>query len=289
MIKKFKYFILFISTLTPFSLIGYGQKRINKTTNYFNYISSSQEVITPTGWYFLPDLERWSGYYGAICAEYEKNHNTPKKLTSEELSYFEDRGIYSLQIKKVNFSDKNYYLMFHTYWTGEWEYPAIYVGWNYFKNCRIYIFEEEEFEKFLTPKIGINKIKIKTWTYGDDNYTQSLNSTFRSLNLHSENKKDDNFNIKRTEEFFYIKLEDDGQTLRFHLPTSKILWDEVKDNDGKKIERVPVDDDICIVYENQYYSHDCIDFTNSYFELTPLQYNKLKTFKTDISEKNSSK
>lgn len=255
-----------------------GQPRSNNTSSYFKVISSSQIVTTPVGWYYNDTSEKWSGYYGAICSEYSNNHKTPKRMTADDLSCFSDRGIQSLQVKKVKSNDKIYYLLYHRYWDGEFDYPAIQRGWRYWKECKVYIIEEAEFSKFLNPEIGINYIRILDYETpydmgllkGESTLNSNLNTKFKEI---SRATPENPFKSYWSDYVIYIKLEEDGKTLRFHLPSDKKLWSEAQEINRQNELKKETDK---YYYYREISKYDCIDFNSEYFELSPLQYSTLK-------------
>lgn len=261
-----------------FSYLALGQPRINNTTSYYQVISSGKIVRLPVGWCYNDRTGKWSGYYGAIDSEYRNNHRTPKKLTPDDLSAFNDCDIFSLQVKKVKSKNKEYYLLYHRYWNGEFDYPSIQRGWRYWKDCKVYIIEDDEFEKFLNPKIGISKIHILDYATpydlgelkGDNTLNSNLNTMFKEI---SECTPDNPYNSYWSNYCIYIKLEDDGKTLRFRLPTDKMLWVDAqvinKQNEKKK-EKDPY------FFYTEIDKYNCIDFDSEYFELSPAQYTLLK-------------
>ena len=264
-------FISFISSIT-----SYSQPRVNNSTT-FSTISQSKIISNPVGWSFDTHSEKWCGYYGLCNSTYERNSVTPKKLTSNTLSGFNDRGIYSLQTKKIKTDDDNiFYLLYHIYWDGEYDYPAIEVGWRVYKTCKVWLITEDEYKKLINPEIGINTISMYDWTVSSPYPTQSsidwlntnINKMVKDATVTGKPSKPRNSGDYK----WYVKLEDDGNTVRFLLPTYKQLWSEAekinKENEIKKSE-------------NQFYhyvptqKYHCVDFNEEYFEISRNQYDGL--------------
>lgn len=271
--KIFLYILfIFCSTINIFA-----QPRVNGSRHY-SVISSGTLVNSPIGWYYDDSKEKWIGYYGGICGEYHTNPTTPKRMTADRWSAFGDEGIFSLQVKKVKAGDKIYYLLYHTYWEGEYDYPAIERGWRYWKDTKVYIIEESEYQKVLNLEVGINKIHIVDYVIsyldglnkGQTAINENLNSTFKEILSATEGKP---YKSYWSDYVIYMKLEEDGKTVRFHLPSNKILWsDAIKVNEQNAIDRV----EHPYTWYKDYSKYDCVDFGESYFELTPLQFSNLK-------------
>lgn len=256
--------------------IGYSaqcQPRVSSIDKY-KVISKSQILSLPIGWFYDSFSDRWCGYYGLTCGEYKNNHKTPRHMTADELSGAGEQGIYSMHVQKVQSGEKNFYLLYHIYYTGDWDYPAIERGWRYWKDCNIYVFSEDEYTKLINPQIGLNKIKVfdiaRIYKYGTaqaniDIKTQ-LNKIFRETLSNSEERTGfDKDNI------FYLKLEDDGKTVRFHIPTNKKLWSEAQ-IENEKIRKEKGD----LAYYYEIKEYHCLDFEHEYYELTPSQFALLK-------------
>lgn len=270
--------LFLLASVLCITFISIAQPRTNNTSSYFKVLASSQIVSSPVGWYYDDVSERWSGYYGAICGEYSNNHKIPKRMSADDLSGFGDDGILSLQVKKVKSADKIFYLLYHRFWDGEFDYPAIQRGWRYWKNCNVYIIEESEFNKFLNPEIGINKIKILDYENpydmgllkGEATLNSNLNTKFKEISRATPDKP---YKSYWSDYVIYLKLEEDGKTVRFHLPSNKMLLSEAKEiNRQNELNRA----NNPYRYYSDVSTYDCIDFGSKYFELTPLQYSTLK-------------
>lgn len=271
-------FLIFLIFSVSAVLHTLAQPRNNNTSTYFKVLSYSQVIPSPVGWYYNEASEKWSGYYGAICSEYSNNHRTPKRMTADDLSAFNDSGILSLQVKKVKSNDKIYYLLYHRFWNGEFDYPAIQRGWRYWKDCKVYIIEESEFNKFLNPEIGINSIRILDYETpydmgllkGESTLNSNLNTKFKEISSATPDKP---FKSYWSDYVIYVKLEEDGKTLRFHLPTNKQLWSEAQEINAQNELKKQSDK---YHYYREIYKYDCIDFSTEYFELSPTQYSLMK-------------
>ena len=70
----------------------------------------------------------------------------------------------------------------------------------------------------------------------------------------------------------YVKLEEDGKTVRFKLPTTDMLWSEAQEiNAQNELKK----------QQNKYYyyipigKYKCVDFADDYFEVSNLVFKKL--------------
>lgn len=255
------------------SLSLFSQPRTNPDDAYI-ITSQSQLISLPIGWYYSPFDEKWCGYYGLTMGEYKGNHKIPKRLTADALSGAGDRGIYSLQVKKAIVNQETFYLLYHVYWTGEYDYPAIERGWRYWKDCNIYVIPEIEYEKLNNLQNGINKINIldivmvyKHGTAsGNNNAKAQLNEIFRGISA------PDRYNAKFKDYVMYVKLEDDNTTVRFQIPTDDKLWCEAQ-QENEDNERRKANGEIYHYWQN--YETDCVNYDREYYEITKQQLSML--------------
>ena len=257
------------------SLEGVCQPRNNGRDKY-SIICQSEAILNPIGWSYSTYDEKWCGYYGICLGEYKRNSKTPRQLTANDLSGYGDKGIYSLHITKVKADDRCFYLLYHIYWDGEYDYPTIEVGWHYYKSCSVWVITEEEYRKLSNLKIGINTILLYDYTLtsryltrdGKDFLKSGINNIIASaIKNNTPNKPSDMFVYK-----LYVKLENDNKTIRFQLPTNDMLWEDAQkinaENEAKKQSNkwffyTPISE------------YNCVNFADAYFEVSKLQFDKL--------------
>ena len=270
-----KTFLLFFFILCSCPL--YSQPRTNGTDKY-KIVARSQSVIDPIGWSYSSYDEKWCACYGLCNDEYKRNSTTPRRLPASEIAGYGDKGIISLQIAKAKANEKNFYLLYHIYWDGEWDYPALQVGWRYYKSCSVWVMTEEEYNKMVNPNIGVNTIQLYDYVIATRYQTQSSQDHLKSgtnriiadmLETGLTNPKSaySSYNYK-----LYVKLEEDGKTVRFKLPTTDMLWSEAQEiNAQNELKK----------QQNKYYyytpigKYKCVDFDDDYFEVSNLVFKKL--------------
>lgn len=276
--SKLNSFILFLLVVIfSWQTECYSQPRVNSAINY-TVVATGALTSSPIGWYYDSSHGKWIGYIGVINSEYHTNPSSPRKMTSSDWAGFGDDGIFSLQVKKVKVSDRYFYLIYQTYWTGEYDYPAIMRGWRFWKETKVYVLEESEYQKLLNLQVGINKIRIIDYVIpymdglnkGQTAINENLSTTFRDILCATE---DNPYKSPWKDYIFYFKLEEDGKTVRFHLPTDKMLRAEALEiNRQNEIKRE--------INPYQYYrdvpTYDCINFDESYYEMSAFQFSKLK-------------
>lgn len=267
---------LFILAIIVGFLECFCQPRTNGIDKY-KVISQSQTILNPIGWSYSTYDEKWCGCYGICIGDYKRNSKTPRRLTANDLSGYGDTGIYSLHITKVKADDKYFYLLYHIYWDGEYDYPAIEVGWHYYKSCTVWVMTEDEYHKLINPQVGINTVLLYDYTLtsrylsqaGKDHLKSGINNIIAdAIRSNLPNKPNSSLEYK-----LYIKLEDDNKTIRFQLPTHKMLWGEAEkinaENEAKK------QSDKWFFY-TPISEYNCVNFADAYFEVSKLQFDKLK-------------
>lgn len=268
-------FVVFLLSMF-YSVSVFCQPRTNGV-NKFKIEAQSQSIIEPVGWYYSSFDEKWCGCYGICIGEYKRNDKIPRRLTDSDISGSGNRGIYSLHIAKAKAEEKNFYLLYHIYWDGEWDYPALQVGWKYYKSCSVWVMTESEYNKLINPNIGVNIIQLYDYTMtaryltqeGKDHLKSGLNNIIsEALTTGGPVKENAYWKYK-----LYVKLEDDGKTIRFKLPTYEMLWseaqkinaeNELKKQNDKRFFYSPID------------KYECVDFATDYFEVSKVQFDKLK-------------
>lgn len=192
-------------------------------------------------------------------------------------SGYNERGIYSLQTKKIKTNDDNiFYLLYHIYWDGEYNYPALEVGWRVYKTCKVWVITEDEYNKLLNPEVGITTINLYDWALTSPYPTQKsidwLNSGINNILKDAiESGISSKPYLDRTSKW-YIKVEEDEKTIRFQLPTDKYLWSDAekinKENESKQITNK-------YFYFTPISKSDCINFDEQYFEISKTQFDGL--------------
>lgn len=267
--------IFLLLTIIIFSLEGACQPRTNGKDKY-SIICQSEAILKPVGWSYSNYDEKWCGCYGICLGEYKRNSKTPRQLTANDLSGYGDKSVYSLHIAKVKADDRYFYLLYHVYWDGEYDYPAIEVGWHYYKSCSVWVITEEEYRKLSNLKIGINTILLYDYTLTSRYLTQDGKDFLKSginniiadaIKTNTPNKPSSMFAYK-----LYVKLEDDNKTIRFQLPTNDMLWEEAQIINEENAHKRAQDK---MFYAHDIYKSDCVDFSTEYFEVSKIQFNKL--------------
>lgn len=268
-------FIVLLWVIILFPLALKSQPRVNEAY-IFHKVAESKTITEPIGWNYDTDTKKWCGYYGLCLPVYKRNSETPIRLTTETISGYGSRGIYSLQIKKIVAKNKTFYLLYHIYWDGEYRYPTLQVDWVKYKSCRVWLITSDEYEKLKDLSIGLNSIILYDYTLTDHYPAQSyvdelearINRMVQDALQTGTVTKPDQYRTPK----FYIKVEDDGKTIRFQLPSNKYLWSEAeeinKTNEKKKLENK-------WFHYTPIYKSDCIDFDEEYFEVTNIQFNNL--------------
>lgn len=250
LLRLFCTIILFVNSIHLFA-----QQRVS-TPNLVHFVSKSSIISNPVGWSYSDWDKKWCGHIGLCLDNYSKNDIKPLPLSIDDLSGAGNRGILSLQFEKISVRNQIYYLLHHIYWDGEYKYPHIERGWFTYKSCDVYIFTANEYNKLFDLSTGINVVKVfdetgtsypntaKARNYLNSNYNRIFEDSV-SGNIGTNPKI-----AYYTPHYFYVKLEDDGQTVRFQLPNNK----ELKDVTEKKL--VGILD-----------RHEWVDFDKEYFEL----------------------
>lgn len=261
--------ILIFLTLAVFAILNSNaQPRVNPIDNNYKQLRVSGLVQNPVGWYLING--KWCGYYGVINNEYKNNSKTPINLAVSTKSKI-NNNIISMQFKELKSNDSLYYALYIVKYDGWYDYPHICQDWHYYKTCDIHIFTKKEYQKLKDLKVGINTINSFRLT-GPEKYT-TYNSVqgqreikVRLDNIFDDIKNDSSALYPNSYNKWYVKVEEDNKTVRFILPTYKILWEEAQQINKKK-------------EKDRYYlpiSHyDCVDFSTEYFELPKVQFDKL--------------
>ena len=265
--------IIVIVLLSAASIIScYAQPRANSKNN-FKLVAESGKIENPIGWSLDQTVGKWCGYYGVLINDYKNNSTRPLQVSIYQRSQL--TNISSMQIKKYEAENDVYYALYIINYNGYYDYPAIYEGWHYYKDCWIYLFTEEEYQKIYDLKEGFNKIHTFTFfstnvdhKYGTASGTlfinHSLNEIFSGM-LNDEGYRHNRINNPRFGENWYIKVEDE-KTIRFILPTSDYLWEDAQQiNKQKENDR----------YYLPIRKSSCVDFSNEYFEVSKTQFDKL--------------
>lgn len=260
------------------TLTSASQPRVNSSKTY-SVISSSQILSYPVGWE-LNDLGKWCGYYGVISGDYQNNSKTPKRLTAYAMSGYNSKGIVSLQFKKVRSFDNVYYILYHIYYDGYYDYPAIYEDWHYNKCCMIYVFTEEEYAKIFNLSDGINTIKVYDSCCTSEYYSYLSKDGQEHLEGHMKRIFESPISQEMINKAYshtfadkwYIKREN-ATTIRFALPTSDMLWEDaqkINEENARKREQDKW------FYASDISKYNCVDFLTEYFEVSKVQFDKLK-------------
>ena len=187
-----------------------AQPRVDGGTSA-KVVKSSSVVSNFVGWAYDGTNEKWSGYYNCICGFYKNNNKVPKRLPPDDMALF--NNMLSLQIKKVNFEDENYFLLLVPFYAGKYRYPAIEEDWYSKKVTDVYVFTEDEYNKLkslndsLTIVVSVNKTR-----FGDGIEFHSYYETLSAAMNHLFKSKDKL--LKGNKSKFYLKMES-SKTIRF--------------------------------------------------------------------------
>lgn len=263
---------LILAFITIFNCDIIAQPRVNKEIS-FKQMAESGIIENPVGWCLDKTVGKWCGYYGVLINDYKNNSTKPLQVSIAQRSQL--TNISSMQFKKYDVGEDIYYALYIVDYKCYYDYPEIYQGLHSYKDCKIYLFTEEEYQKLYDLKEGFNKIHTFTFVntnfdhkYGTNSGKLYINNRLEEIFYDMKNDEQYRYNRLHKPNFgdnWYIKVEEDN-TIRFILPTTKYLWEEAqqinKDNE-KKSGYIPI---------RQY---NCIDFSDEYFEVTKAQFDKL--------------
>lgn len=254
-------------------IVSFSQPRVDSSYSY-KIAAQSALLENPVGWCFNYE-GRWCGYYGVICGIFRNNSKTPINLSVYDKAFFED-NIISLQFKKLSSKGDEYYALYVIKYGGTYDYPAIKEGWRYRKICDVYLFTKDEYQKLYNLNVGINIIesfgRSTTTPYlsyfsqdGKNELDLGINNIFKEL---TEDYIHNMLNPKHgISERWYIKMEEEGKTIRFCMPCcDKYLWEEaekinIQNKNHKAIREIS--------------RYDCIDFSKTYFECSYTNFKRL--------------
>lgn len=266
---------LFVFIFVVYGVSALCQPRVNSGDRY-KIVAQSQPITNPVGWCYSSYDEKWCGCYGICIGEYKRNSKTPRRLTANQMSGYGDDGIYSLYVSKVKADDRYFYLLYHIYWDGEYDYPTIEVGWHYYKSCSVWLITEDEYKKFSNLEVGVNTVLLYDYALASRYLTQDGKDYLKAgigniivdaIKTNAPNKPNSMFIYK-----LYIKLEEDNKTIRFQLPTTNMLWeDALKINEENERKRAQDK----WYFKSDIYKSDCVDFSTEYFEISKVQFDKL--------------
>ena len=173
-------------------------------------ISSSPVVTSIVGWEYGLSHQKWAGYYNTLKNIYKNNNNkTPIRLSASEMSGC--KNVISLQVKKVEFEDETYFMLYYPFYAGAWRYPSIHQDWFYGKVTNLYVITEDEFDRLRDLDEDIICISVlKLEKYGHSSFCTytDFNEAFNAI-FESRKKLYRDSPLK-----FYIKREDQN-TIRF--------------------------------------------------------------------------
>lgn len=259
--KHLRLVCLIIVSVSFFSL--FTQQRVS-APNLVHSVSKSAIITNPVGWSYSEWDKKWCGHFGLCLDDYNKNDIKPSQLSSYVLSGYGNRGISSLQFEKITVRNKIYYLLHHIYWDGEYKYPHIERGWFTYKSCEVFVFTASEYNKLFNLSTGINVVKVFDVTGTSyPNTVKSKNYLNSNYNRIFEDSISEDIGISPkiayySPHYFYVKLEEDGQTVRFQLPNNKELRGVTEKN-----------------REGCLNLHEWIDFDKEYFELPLSKWTQL--------------
>lgn len=214
----------------------FSQPRTNPQPR--NIIEKTSPIVSDfVGWSFSESSNRWSGYYNMLSINRplnnQNNSTKPYRETSREMSFREN--IVNMQTTIISHDSTKYYILSFSYWSGYYEYPSIYEGWNYSKAISYYVINQEDYCSIFEMANGEEKKYDVYPILGNDLKNISLDDVWKY-----------SFSIKK----FAVRKEDDN-TIRIRFPQ--------KDDERFNME----------------IGIDPIDFSKRYFEVPYKSFIKL--------------
>lgn len=134
-------FLIFLFNI--FSLKS--QDRLDRSK--ISFIDSSLIIKTSTGWIYNKVLGEWISHPNVISED--------KSLISKT----DGINFKTIQTKKININNKNYYILIISSLEWFWKYPSISEGYNEYDQVTGYIFDDIEYNKLQKFLVDSNNIE----------------------------------------------------------------------------------------------------------------------------------
>lgn len=150
--------------------------------NFSTKVKEESPLLTNiVGWGYDKTNEKWAGHYNVIIPVFKGNNNIkPARINPRNRDTYDN--IINLQMKSVLCNDSVFYFLYHRFWRGSWDYPALQIDWRTSKETAIYILTSEEFSKMKNLQMGENIINIYkvSWT-GEENALTFAKVTLKDI------------------------------------------------------------------------------------------------------------
>ena len=148
--KKF-YFIIALCLIYAAS---FGQDRVNRVKLSFGNEGAILSKIT--GWGYDNAVGEWVDCDNII--EYRSQYK--QTATQESWKSHEFNNIISLQFKTITYKETPYYVLVWEKWDGEYDYPNIYEGWNFWRTKMFLFFSQEKMNELKNITNNPKTIKV---------------------------------------------------------------------------------------------------------------------------------
>lgn len=221
---------------------SYSQGRQNRAKLAFT--NQSEILNKATGWSYNSTLGEWIDYENVMSND--KNYKTKyKSLQGRYMMSRKSQNFINIQFKTVSIESKTYYILLVKKWQGRYEYPSISEDWYEWKETFGYIYDQSEYDK-------ISKI--------DTTGKVTILSTKKVVSLGSAYEKYDEtkfLDLIQTE----IKSEVKSYATEYKFP----IMEATVENEKLIRFYVPA----------RFSKYSNYDFEKEYFEVKPLQFEKL--------------
>jgi hypothetical protein len=228
--------IVFIIIIAFFLCRANAQERVNRENLSFD--KESGILLSATGWAYNSTLGEWIDYTNVISSnkDYKENIFMPK---GKDMMSRNSRNFINIQFKSLVFKGERYFVLIIQKWEGYYKYEAIKEDWIRYKKTYGYIYNKNEYSKIHTIKdsIGLTTKYIVSMGFFLSRYKEK---EFLDL-IQSELCE------KKTEyhtEYVFPVIKSKEGMIRFHLPRVNS-------------------------------SYSSIDFSTSYFEVSPEEFSVL--------------
>lgn len=195
----------------------FGQTRVDGQREY-TILASSPVVSKFVGWSYDSSKEKWAGYYNTLWDTYRGNNKVPTRTSAANMSKHDN--IVSLQVKKILYKEHVFYAIIYTSWTGYFDYPTLMEGWHPYKHHRLLVFDEIEYMKVFSLKIGDDPTTIETF----GNTFEYIPEEKSVTGLLNEYFNGNDINKRKVGQIYLKFKQEDNKTIRFAGPTPFMNW-----------------------------------------------------------------